>query len=56
MNQLYDLEFYKNQVDFYKQTLMDSIHYAKRIQNAIMHSDEELKKSLPDICKMTQST
>jgi serine phosphatase RsbU (regulator of sigma subunit) len=54
MNQFNDLEFYKNQVDFYKQTLMDSINYAKRIQTAIMHSEEELKKSLPNIFIMHQ--
>ena len=47
MDQLYDLEYYKNQLDFYKTTLKGSIEYAKRIQAAIMPSNEELTKILP---------
>jgi serine phosphatase RsbU (regulator of sigma subunit) len=38
----------KDEIEEQKKQIMDSIHYARRIQNAILPSDEFIKKVLPD--------
>ena len=42
------LTFAYNEIDEQKKHIMDSIHYAKRIQNAILPPDSYFKKLLPD--------
>ena len=38
----------KDEIEEQKKQIMDSIHYARRIQNAILPSDDFVKKVLPD--------
>lgn len=43
-----EVEHQKELVDEKQKEVMDSIHYAKRIQNALLASDTLLKKNLPE--------
>ena len=38
----------KNEIETQKEEIMDSIHYAQRIQNAILPSPERIRKILPE--------